>query len=210
MFLYVAHETPHFPYQRPEDKEKVVTKENWMGSDPATYVAMLEGMDSEVGRLLDAIDEAGIREKTVVVFVSDNGGLKGTANMAPLRGAKWTTLEGGIRVPLIIRWPGRIDAETKSEQVSATFDLTCGALHLARSQGCENQVFAYGDRVLGLQFHLETTREALEDLAHGCADELVDRPFIQSADLMLSDPHRFTRLNRLLDPILEGLAARLE
>ena len=131
MFLYVAHETPHFPFQGPEDEDKVVTKENWMESDPATYAAMLEDMDSEVGRLLTAIDEAGIREKTVVVFVSDNGGLKGAANMAPLRGAKGTTLEGGIRVPLIIRWPGRIESETRSGQVSATFDLTRSFLTLA-------------------------------------------------------------------------------
>ena len=131
LFLYVAHETPHFPFQGPEDKDKVVTKENWMERDPATYVAMLEDMDSEVGRLLAAIDDAGIREKTVVIFVSDNGGLQGAANMAPLRGAKGTTLEGGIRVPLIIRWPGRIEAETKSEQVSATFDLTRSFLKMA-------------------------------------------------------------------------------
>ena len=99
LFLYVAHETPHFPFQGPEDKDKVVTKENWMERDPATYVAMLEDMDSEVGRLLAAIDDAGIREKTVVIFVSDNGGLKGAANMAPLRGAKGTTLEGAFASP---------------------------------------------------------------------------------------------------------------
>lgn len=89
-----------------------------------------------------------------------------------------------------------------------TFDLPHGTLHLARSQACENQAFAYGDRVLGVQFHLETTRQALEDLTHGCADELIDRPFIQSANKMLSDHSRFTRLNSLLDPILQGLAAQ--
>ncbi len=90
-----------------------------------------------------------------------------------------------------------------------TFDLPHGALHLARSQACENQAFVYGDRVLGLQFHLETTQEALEDLVHGCAGELTDRPFIQSSEQMLSDPHRFTRLNRILIPILKELSARV-
>ncbi len=90
-----------------------------------------------------------------------------------------------------------------------TFDLPQGSLHLARSQACENQAFVYGDRVLGLQFHLETTQEALEALVHGCADELTDQPFIQSPDQMLSDPHRFTRLNQILNPILKELSARM-
>ena len=75
---------------------------------------------------------------------------------------------------------------------------------------CENQAFVYGDRVLGLQFHLETTQETLEALVHGCANELTaDRPFIQSPGQMLSDPHRFTRLNQILNPILKELSARV-
>ena len=91
-----------------------------------------------------------------------------------------------------------------------TFDLPQGALHLARSQACENQAFVYGDRVLGLQFHLETTQETLEALVHGCANELTtDRPFIQSPGRMLSDPHRFTRLNQILNPILMELSTRV-
>ena len=90
-----------------------------------------------------------------------------------------------------------------------TFDLPQGALHLASSQACENQAFVYGDRVLGLQFHLETTQETLEALVHGCANELTaDRPFIQSPGQMLSDPHRFTRLNQILNSILKELSAR--
>jgi arylsulfatase A-like enzyme len=69
----------------------------------------------------------------VVVFVSDNGGLEGAADMGPLRGAKSTTWEGGIRVPLIIRWPGKIKPNSESEQVSATFDLTRSFLQLAQA-----------------------------------------------------------------------------
>lgn len=89
-----------------------------------------------------------------------------------------------------------------------TFDLPQGALHLARSQVCENQAFAYGDRVLGLQFHLETTRATLEALVHGCASELKKKPFIQSPNQMMSDPSRFTRLHQMLKPILNILSEK--
>ena len=133
-FLYVAHECPHFPFQGPEDADKVVTADNWMESDPATYVAMLEDLDSEVGRLLKALQSAGLTENTIVVFASDNGGYGPAADMGGLRGAKGTTFEGGIRVPLIIRWPGRISAGTVSHQVCATFDLTRSFLALAGAQ----------------------------------------------------------------------------
>lgn len=134
MFLYVSHESPHFPFQGPGDKDKSVTKENWMQRDPQAYVQMLQDLDSEVGRLLDAVDGAGLQDNTIVVFVSDNGGLQGAANMGPLRGSKSSTLEGGIRVPLIIRWPGRIKPNMRSHQVSATFDLTRSILRLAKAQ----------------------------------------------------------------------------
>jgi arylsulfatase A len=130
-FLFVSHESPHFPFQGPKDRDKVVTAQNWTQPDEATYVAMLEDLDSEVGRLLAALEQRGLAEDTVVVFVSDNGGFEGAAHMGRLRGAKSATFEGGIRVPLIIRWPGRIPAGTRCDQVSATFDLTRSFLQLA-------------------------------------------------------------------------------
>lgn len=133
-FLYVAHECPHFPFQGPEDADKTVNADNWMESDPETYVAMLEDLDSEVGRLLKALDTAELTENTVVVFASDNGGYGPAAHMGGLRGAKSTTFEGGIRVPLIIRWPGQIRPGTVSNQVCATFDLTRSFLALAGAQ----------------------------------------------------------------------------
>jgi len=129
-FLFVSHQSPHFPFQGPEDRDKVVTRENWMEPDDATYVAMLEDLDSEVGRLLAALDQQALAKETVVIFVSDNGGFEGAAHMGPLRAAKSTTFEGGIRVPLIVRWPGRIPAGTHSDQVSATLDLTRSFLSL--------------------------------------------------------------------------------
>lgn len=133
-FLYVSHECPHFPYQGPNDQDKVVTEENWTEPDGETYVKMLENLDQEVGRLLSAIDEAGVAENTVVVFVSDNGGISSVAHMAGLRGTKGTTFEGGIRVPLIVRWPNHIEPGTVSDQTSLTFDLTRSFLNIAGAE----------------------------------------------------------------------------
>lgn len=130
-FLYIAHECPHFPYQGPDDAEKVVTAENWNEKDAETYVAMLEDLDAQVGRVVDAVDQAGLAEKTLIVFVSDNGGVAGSANMGPLRGSKSQTFEGGIRVPCVMRWPQQIEAGSESDQVTATFDLTRSFLGLA-------------------------------------------------------------------------------
>ena len=138
-FLFVSHESPHFPFQGPLDQDKNVTAENWTEKNAKTYVAMLEDLDLQVGRLLYAIDSAQLKDKTVVVFVSDNGGYDGAANMGPLRGAKSSTFEGGIRVPLIIRWPKRITADTVSHQVSATFDLTRSFIELAGAKVASDQ-----------------------------------------------------------------------
>ena len=139
-FLYVSHECPHFPFQGPKDVKKEVNKTNWMKPDADTYVAMLEDLDSEVGRLLAALDKHKLADNTLVIFVSDNGGFAGAANMGPLNGAKSTTLEGGIRVPLIMRWPGQIHPGTTSHQVCATFDLTHSILNLAQARVPANRL----------------------------------------------------------------------
>lgn len=129
-FCYVSHECPHFPFQGPGDRDKVVTADNWTEKDPDAYVAMLEDLDAQVGKLLQAITDANLRERTLVVFVSDNGGFAGAAHMGPLRGAKSSTLEGGIRVPCIAHWPGTLQPQT-THQTSITFDLTRSFLQLA-------------------------------------------------------------------------------
>ena len=139
-FLFVSHECPHFPFQGPADAKKMVNKDNWMTPDAGTYVAMLEDLDSEVGRLLSALEKYKLRDNTLVVFVSDNGGFAGAANMGPLNGAKSTTLEGGIRVPLIIRWPNKIKPGITSNQVCATFDLTRSILNLAQAKVPSDQL----------------------------------------------------------------------
>jgi len=142
-FLFVSHECPHFPFQGPDDADKLVTAENWMEKDAETYVTMLEDLDAEVGRLVAAIDDKGIADNTLVVFVSDNGGFEGAAHMGPLRGAKSSTLEGGIRVPLIMRWPDQIAANSISHQVSATFDLSNSILRLSGAEVDDQRLDGY-------------------------------------------------------------------
>ncbi len=101
------------------------------------YAGLLEELDQCVGRIVDAIDQAGLRDNTLVVFVSDNGGLvheqsgRVVTSNAPLRGEKGQLYEGGIRVPAIVRWPGRIPAGRTSTVPALSHDLHPTFLALA-------------------------------------------------------------------------------
>jgi GMP synthase-like glutamine amidotransferase len=87
-----------------------------------------------------------------------------------------------------------------------TFDLPDGATHLARSQGCEHQAFLYEDRVLGLQFHLESTPASVADLVSNCAGELMPGKFVQDAERILAaPPGDFERINHALFAVLDRL-----
>jgi len=86
-----------------------------------------------------------------------------------------------------------------------TFELPLNAVHLARSAACENQAFSLGERVIGLQFHLETTAASAQALIENCRADLVLGRWVQSESEMLQYPKRFRRINRVMKTLLEGL-----
>lgn len=132
-FLYLAYNAPHTPMQAP--KESLAKFSHITDKKRRTYAAMVSEMDDGIGRVLKAIDDAGLRENTVVAFLSDNGGpLEPNASInTPLRGSKGTMFEGGIRVPFLLSWPGNLPAGKTDDRPVIALDLTVTSLHLAKA-----------------------------------------------------------------------------
>ncbi len=109
LFLYVAFNAVHAPHQVPERYKEPYAR---LAEPRRTYAGMLAAMDEAVGQVVEALDKKGLRKDTLIVFSSDNGGPapgRVTSN-GPLRGAKATLYEGGVRVPAFASWEGRIEA----------------------------------------------------------------------------------------------------
>lgn len=142
-FLYLPHYAVHTPLKA---KAEMIARYGQMPTQPngsqinPIYAAMMESMDEAVGRVLKKLDDTKLTEKTLVIFTSDNGGLSNgngqiippTSN-APLRDGKSHLYEGGIRVPLIVKWPGVVKAGSTSDAVVSSIDYfptilsACGA-----------------------------------------------------------------------------------
>lgn len=124
-FMYLSHYAVHSPLEAPDslvkkydDKMKINHSQK-----SAVYAAMIENVDHNVGRVLSELDELGLTDNTIVIFYSDNGGLNNSTNNAPLREGKGFLYEGGIRVPLIVKWPGHVAGGTTCEEPVISDDL---------------------------------------------------------------------------------------
>ena len=148
-FLEVAYNAVHWPFDvpdRPGSAQHHLSPQPEFPGDPplyqgptsarqptrADYVRMLERADAGVGQILAALDRRGLTRNTLVIFTNDNGG-EWLSRNAPLRNRKHTLWEGGIRVPLILRWPGHLPANKSSAQVAITMDLTATILAATRT-----------------------------------------------------------------------------
>lgn len=136
-FLYEAQFTVHMPLEAPEKLVQKYRSRDTGDVDPV-YCAMVETADDSVGQLLKTLEETGRSKNTIVVFFSDNGGvryqgrrLKPVTNNAPLRAGKGHVYEGGIREPLLVRWPGVTQAGSKIAEPVCSIDFLptfCDAL----------------------------------------------------------------------------------
>ncbi len=128
-FAYVPYNAVHNPLQAPED---YIRRFSNADAKRNTYLAMLAIMDEGVGEILDALDRLGLAERTLVVFLSDNGGARGTtASNGALRDYKHSVYEGGLRVPFLMRWPGRVPAGAVADEPVISIDVFATALAAA-------------------------------------------------------------------------------
>lgn len=138
-FLLSVHYTaPHWPWEGIEDEEiasGIRDSFHYDGGSDATYAAMVRSLDEGVGKIMDGLTARGLGSNTIVIFTSDNGGERFSKNW-PFRGMKGELLEGGIRVPTIFSWPGRVAPDSANGLTNLTMDFVPTLLAAA---GIENR-----------------------------------------------------------------------
>ncbi|WP_226018830.1 sulfatase [Novosphingobium sp. FKTRR1] len=129
-FLSLHFTAPHWPWETPEDQAESArlgarkdpeALMHFDGGTAATYAAMVQRLDLQIGRILAALKASGQEDDTIVVFTSDNGGER-FSDTGPFTGRKTELLEGGLRIPAIVRWPGLTRAGATSDAQIITMD----------------------------------------------------------------------------------------
>lgn len=140
-FLYLPHYAVHTPIQAKKDLiEKYENKTPHNGQGNPKYAAMIDSTDQGIGRILDTLEKLKIKDNTIVVFFSDNGGYGPATSMAPLRGAKGMLYEGGIRVPMVVSWPGKIKTNTTCETPVIGIDFYPTLLEMTSTEKPANYI----------------------------------------------------------------------
>lgn len=163
-FLYLAYNAPHTPIQPPTEwLERVKEREPGIDDNRAKLVALIEHMDDGIGRVIAALDKSGVRDNTLVIFTSDNGGqLNIGASNASLNGGKGQMYEGGIKEPMCAVWPGHIEPGSLSNRIALTMDF-----------------FPTICQVAGVDFDHEIDGQSiLPDMLGEATTETEDRPLI--------------------------------
>jgi arylsulfatase A-like enzyme len=234
-FLYLAFNAPHTPHEpTPERLARFATIQNPVRQK---YAAQVSLMDDAIGEMLAALRATGQHERTLVFFFSDNGGpitVNGSSN-APLRGAKGMVYEGGVRVPFLIAWPGRIAGGRTDDRPVISLDVFATALGVAglpmptdrKYDGVNLVPYLTGEksgppheRLFWRNERLRAVREGRWKLVRGAGprDELYDlaADVSETTDLAAAQPAVASRLaaaldawnKELIDPVFPGLGAR--
>ncbi len=139
--VYLTHFAVHTPLQpKKELLKKYQQKKKGKLHQNAIMATMIQAVDDGVGRLIQTLKDLKIEEQTVVIFYSDNGGYGPATDMAPLKGYKGTYYEGGIRVPLLIKWPGVVKAGSRSSIPVTGVDIYPTLCEIAAAQLPEQQI----------------------------------------------------------------------
>jgi len=236
--LYLAYNAPHTPIQPPREwTAKVKAREKDISDKRAKLVALIEHMDDGIGRVLKTLKETGLDRKTLVIFTSDNGGQVNVgARNGDVRDGKGTLYEGGLRVPMCARWPGRIRPAARSDRVALTMDilptvLAAAGVKLAheidgesflptllgqRQAASKRDLFftrREGGRKFGKEgYYIECIRRGSWKLFRGKPEgelelyDLADDP-LEKTDRAKSHPEKFRELKTALDAQLKRYAA---
>lgn len=138
-FLYIAHEVPHFPFQGRKDKAdrfpgRKFSAHGSRKDKAGAYKEMIEVMDEGIGRILNRLEMLSLIDNTLVIFCSDNGGLKEVANNGNLKGSKGSLWEGGHRVPAIANWPKYIEPGTTTDEIVMSMDFFPTFVNLSKAK----------------------------------------------------------------------------
>jgi GMP synthase-like glutamine amidotransferase len=168
----------------------------WLAEERALIRAAVEAGKSAIGICLGAQLLAEALESKVYAGANKEIGWWPIRLTGPAGDGKDAGLLAGLPAqPTVFHWHGD------------TFDLPQGAVHLAESEGCRSQAFVFDNRILGLQFHLESTPDTVRAILAHCGHELIPARYVQSeAEILASDPALFAHINRMLETLLNRLA----